>query len=111
MNKDFEVSNLKPSTASCVLHQMEDRVYDPKFISNVITKAQKTWLSDRGINTKTASAQVVIDYITVSPDTSCVFLLHDPAIPLTGGSKKGGPKKTSQIRVVAKDFNSQVVYT
>jgi hypothetical protein len=74
---------------------MEDRVYDPKAISNVIAKAQKTWLSDRGINTRAASAQVPIDYLTVSPDTSCVFLLHDPETPLTGGAKKGLPKKFS----------------
>jgi hypothetical protein len=56
---------------------MEDRVYDPKaiyIISNVIAKAPKTWLSDRGgINTKAASsAQVLIDYLTVSPDTTVV---------------------------------------
>jgi hypothetical protein len=39
MIKDFEVANVKPSTASCLLHQVEDRVYDPKAIPNVITKA------------------------------------------------------------------------
>jgi hypothetical protein len=90
---------------------MEDRVYDPKAISNVIAKAPKTWLLDRGINTRAASAQVIIDYLTVFPDTSCVFLLHDPETPLTGGAKKGRPKKTSPMRVVTKDFNSQVVET
>jgi hypothetical protein len=111
MIKDFEVANVKPSTASHLLHQMEDRVYDPKAISNIIDKAQKTWLSDRGINTRAASAQVLIDYLTVSPDTSCVFLLHDPETPLTGGAKKGHLKKTSPMRVVTKDFNSQVVET
>jgi hypothetical protein len=78
MIKDFEVANVKPHTESRLLHQMEDRVHHPKAISNGIAKAQKTWISDRGINTRTASAQVLIDYITVSPDTSCVFLLHDP---------------------------------
>jgi hypothetical protein len=41
MIKDFEVANVKPATASRLLHQMEDRVYDPKAISNVIAKAQK----------------------------------------------------------------------
>jgi hypothetical protein len=96
MIKDFEVVNIKPSTASHLLHQMEDRVYDLKAIYNVIAKAQKTWLSDRGINTRAASAQVLIDYLTVSPDTSCVFLLHDPETPLTGGAKKGRPKKNLQ---------------
>jgi uncharacterized protein YlbG (UPF0298 family) len=111
MIKDFEVANVKPSPASHLLHQMEDRVYDPKAISNVIAKAQKTWLSDRGINTRAASAQVLIDYLTVSPDTSCAFLLHDPETPLTGGAKKGRPKKTSPMRVVTQDFNSQVVET
>jgi hypothetical protein len=90
---------------------MEDRVYDPEAISNVIAKAQKNWLSDRGINTKAASAQVLIDYLTVSPDTSCVLLLRDPATHLTGGAKKGRPKKSSPMRVVVKDFNSQVVET
>jgi hypothetical protein len=95
MIKDFEVANIKPSTASRLLHQMEDHVYDPKAISNVIAKAQKTWLSDRGINTRAASAQVLLDYITVSPDTSCVFLLHDPETPLTGGAKKGRQKNFS----------------
>jgi hypothetical protein len=90
---------------------MEDYVYDPKAISNVIAKAQKTWLSDRGINTKAASTEVLIDYLTVSPDTSCVFLLHDPEMPLTGGAKKGHPKKTYPMRVVTKYFNSQVVET
>jgi hypothetical protein len=39
--KDFEVANVKPSTAYCLLHQMEDRVCYPKAISNVISKAQK----------------------------------------------------------------------
>jgi hypothetical protein len=110
MINDFEVANVKPSTDSRLFHQMEDHVYDPKDISNVIAKAQKTWLSDRGINTKASSAQVLIDYLTVSPDNSCVFLLHDPETPLTGGAKKGRPKKTL-MRVVTKDFNSQVVQT
>jgi hypothetical protein len=94
MIKDFEVANVKPYTSYRLLHQMEDCVYDPKAISNVIDKAQKTWLSYRGINTRAASAQVLIDYLTVSPDTSCVFLLHDPYTPLAGGAKKGRPKKT-----------------
>jgi hypothetical protein len=75
---------------------MEDSVYDTKALSNVISKAHKTWLSDRGINTKATSAQVLIDYLTVSPDTSCIFLLHDPFIPLTGGAKKGRPKNDLQ---------------
>jgi hypothetical protein len=97
MIKDFEVANVKPSTASHLLHQMEDHVYDPKAISNFIAKAQKTWLSDRGINTRAASAQVLIDYITVSPDTSCVFLLHDPETPLTGGAKKGTQMETRKF--------------
>jgi hypothetical protein len=95
MIKDFEVANVKPSTASCLLHQMEDRVYDPKAISNVIAKAQKTRLSDRGINIKAASTQVLIDPLTVSPDTSCVLLLHNPEMPLTGGAKKGCLKNIS----------------
>jgi hypothetical protein len=93
------------------LHQIEDRVYDPKAISNISGNAQKTWLSDRGINTKAASAQVLVDYLSVSPDTSCVFLLHDPDTYLTGGAKKGMPKKSSPMRVMTKDFNSQVVDT
>jgi uncharacterized protein (DUF1800 family) len=96
MIKDFEVANLNPSTASSILHQMEDMFYDPKAISNFISKAQKPWLSDRGINTRAASAQVLIDYLTVSPDTSCVFLLHDPEMPLNGGAKKGHPQKKFQ---------------
>jgi uncharacterized protein YlbG (UPF0298 family) len=108
MITDLEVAKVKLSTASHLLYQMEYPVYYPKAISNVIAKAQKTWLSDRGINTKAASDQVLIDYITVSPATSCVFLLHDTEMPLTGGSKKCHPKKTP-MRVVTKDFNSQVV--
>jgi hypothetical protein len=96
MIKDFEVANVKPSTASHLLQQMQDRFYDPKAISNIIAKGQKTWLSDRGISTRAASAQVLIDYLTVSPDTSCVFLLHDPETPLNGGAKKGRPKKILQ---------------
>jgi hypothetical protein len=108
---DFEVANVNPSTASRILHQMEDRVYDPKAISNVIAKAQKTWLSDRGINTRAASSQVLIDYLMVSPDTSCVFMLHEPEAHLTGGAKKGRPKTISPMRVVTKDFNSEVVET
>jgi predicted DNA-binding WGR domain protein len=92
MMKYFEVSNVKSSTASRLLHQMEYRVYDPKAISNVIAKAQKTWLLYRGINTKAASAEVLICHLTVSPDTSCVFLLHNPDTPLTGVAKKGRAK-------------------
>jgi hypothetical protein len=67
MLKDFEVANVKPSTASLLLHQIDDRFYDPKAaISNIIIKAKNTWLSDRGINTKVASAQVLVDYLTIS---------------------------------------------
>jgi hypothetical protein len=77
MIKDFQVANVKPSTDYHLLHQMEDRVYVPRAIFNVITKAQRNWLSDRGINTKAASAQVLIAYITVSPYTTCVFLIYD----------------------------------
>jgi hypothetical protein len=110
MLKDFEVANVKLSTASCVLHQMEDCVYDPKAISNIISKPQKIWRSDKGINTQAVSAHVSFDYLTVSPDTSCIFLL-DPDSPLTDGAKKGRPTKSSPMRVVTKDFNSQVVET
>jgi hypothetical protein len=38
-------------------------------------------------------------------------MLHDPETPLTGGAKKGRPKKSSPMRVVTKYFNSQVVET
>jgi hypothetical protein len=55
------------------------------------------------------SAQVLVDYLTVSPDSSCAFLLHDPDSPLTGATEKGRPKKSSPMRVVTKDFNSKVV--
>jgi hypothetical protein len=61
------------------------------------------------INTKAASAQVLLDYLTVSPDTCCVFLLYDPDSTLTGGTKKSRPKKFSPMRVMSKDFNRQVV--
>jgi hypothetical protein len=101
MLKYFKVANVKPSTASPMLHQMEDRAYDPKSVSNIIAKAQKTWLS----------ARVLVDYLIVSPETSCVFLLHDPGSPSNGGAKKGRPKKSSAMRVVTKDFNSQVIVT
>jgi hypothetical protein len=60
MLNDFEVANVKPSSASPLLHQMDDLAYDPKAISNSIVKAQKTWLSDRGINTKSVSAPVLL---------------------------------------------------
>jgi uncharacterized protein YlbG (UPF0298 family) len=110
MLKDFEVTkNVKPSTASSLLHQFYDHMYDPKLISNIIIKEKNTWLSDRGINTNAGSAQVFVDYLMVSPDTSCVFLLHYPDSTLTGGAKKGRPKKSSPIRVLTKDFNMQVV--
>jgi hypothetical protein len=111
MIKDFEVTNVKPSTASRLLQQMKDHVFNPKAISNIIAKKQKTWISVRGISTKAASAQVLVDHLTVSPDSSCVFLLHDPNSPLTGSAKKGRPKKSLPLRVVTKDFNSEVVET
>jgi hypothetical protein len=68
---------------------MKDRVYNPKAISNVIAKAKKIWISDRGITTRAASAQVLIDCLTVSPGTSCVFLLHDPETPCFPGQAVG----------------------
>jgi hypothetical protein len=71
--KDFEVVNVKPSTASRLFHQTDDRVYDPNAISNVVAKAKKMWLSERGIDTKAASAKVLVEYLTVSPDCSCFF--------------------------------------
>jgi hypothetical protein len=111
MLKDFDFANVKPSAASRVLHQIDDRVYNPKVVSNIIIKANNTCISERGINTKAASTQVLIDYLMISPDTSCVFLLHDPHISLTGGAKKGRPKKSSLMRVIKKYFNSKVVET
>jgi hypothetical protein len=109
MLKDFEVANVKPSTASSLLHHIDDRVYHPKAIFNIIAKAQKAWLSNRGINTKTASAQVLVDYLSVSLNNSCVFLLHEPDSTLTGSTKKVKPKKSSPMRGVVKDFNIQVI--
>jgi uncharacterized protein YlbG (UPF0298 family) len=94
MIKDFEVVNMKSSAASRLLHQMDDRVYDPKAISNVVAKAKKTWLLERGIDMKAASAQVLVDYLTVSPDCSCVFLLHDSYSALAGG--RAGQRKAGQ---------------
>jgi hypothetical protein len=109
--KDFDVANVKPSTASLLLHHIDDRVYDPNAICYIIIKAKNIWFLDRGINTKAASAQVFVDYLTVSPDNSCVFLLHDPDSTLTGGTKKGRPMKSLPMRVLTKDFNIQVVQT
>jgi hypothetical protein len=40
---------------------MDDRVYAPKAISNVVARSKKTWLSVRGIDTKAAPAQVLVD--------------------------------------------------
>jgi hypothetical protein len=42
MIKDFEIANIKLSTASRLLHQMDDQVYDPKAISNAVAKSKKT---------------------------------------------------------------------
>jgi hypothetical protein len=75
---------------------MDDCVYDPKTISNIIVKSQKTWLSDRYINTKAASVQVLIDYLSVYPDTSCILLIHVPDSSLTGGAKKCHSKNIHQ---------------
>jgi hypothetical protein len=80
-------------------------------MSYPIVFPKKTWLSDRSIDTSSSSAQVLVDSLSVSQDTKCVFLLHDPYSPLTGGSKKGRPKKSLPMRVATKDFNSQVVET
>jgi hypothetical protein len=44
----------------------------------VLPKHRRPIFSDRGINTKAASAQVLVDYLNVSLDTSCIFLLHNP---------------------------------
>jgi hypothetical protein len=55
------------------------------------------------------SAQILVDYYTVSPDTSCVLLLHDPDLTLTGGAKTGRPNKSSPMRVMTNNFNIQVV--
>jgi hypothetical protein len=57
MINDFKVTNVKPSTASHLLHHIEDLVYDPKAISNIVAKSQKTWLSD----TKAMPAQMLVD--------------------------------------------------
>jgi hypothetical protein len=78
MIKYFKVANVTPSTASCLLHQMNDRVYDPRAISNVVAKKMKMWLSERGISTKAASAQVLVDCLTASPACSCFsgFMAH-----------------------------------
>jgi hypothetical protein len=113
MLHDFKVANVKPSAASRLLqHHIDDNhVYDPNAISDSIAKSQKTWLSDRGINTKAVSAKVLIDYLTVSLDTSCVFLLCGLDSILTGGTKNGMPKKSSPMRVMIKYFNIQVVET
>jgi hypothetical protein len=102
----FYLSKKGPVATHCghvrhiVIFARADQIDKNVAISNIITKTQKTWLSDRGINTKAASAQVLVDYLTVSPDTGCVFLLHDPDSPLTGGAKKGRPTKSSPMRVV-----------
>jgi hypothetical protein len=54
---------------------------------------------------------VLLDYMTVPSDCSCIFLLHDPDSALIGGTKKVMPKISSPMRVVTKYFNSQVVET
>jgi hypothetical protein len=111
MLKDVEITNVKPYTASLLLHHMEDCMYDPKATSNSIVKAQKTWLPDRGFNTKATSAQVLVDYLMVSPDSSFAFLLRSPGMPLAGGAKTGRPKKSSSMRIATKYFNCEVVET
>jgi uncharacterized protein YlbG (UPF0298 family) len=80
ISKDFKVVNVKQSTAYRLLHQMDDRVYNPKAISNVVAKAKQTWLLERGIDTKAASARVLVDYLTASPDCSffCFMVQTQP---------------------------------
>jgi hypothetical protein len=69
MIKDFKVANVTPSTASRLLHQLDDWGCDPRAISNVVAKAKKMWLSERGISTKADSgAQVLVDCLMVSLD-------------------------------------------
>jgi citrate lyase synthetase len=81
MIKYFEVANVKPPTASRLLHQMDGRAYDPKDISNVVAKANQMCLSKRGIFTKAASAQMLVYYLMVSPDCSCVFFFVNQTQP------------------------------
>jgi hypothetical protein len=56
-----------------------------------------------------AFTQVLTDYLDVSLDTICLFLLHEPDSPLNRGTRIGRPKKSSPVMVVAKYFNIKVL--
>jgi hypothetical protein len=48
MVNDFQVISIKPSTDYCLLCKMDDRICDPKSVSNMVAKAQKTWFREWG---------------------------------------------------------------
>jgi hypothetical protein len=110
MIKDFDVANVKPSTASCLLHQMEDCFYYPKAISNVIAKAKKHGFQ-MGVSTPELplpKSWLIISQFLLTLVAYFCFMIQKRlwlVVP-----RKVVPKN-SPMTVVKKYFNSQVVET
>jgi Zn-dependent oligopeptidase len=93
MVKQFAMTNSSPSTCVLMLHRMDDRLYDVQTISNILNKAKKSMLEEKGVKTSSTKSHQLVDYLMTNPDTNAAIFVHDPSSALIGGRQKGWPSK------------------
>jgi hypothetical protein len=98
--KQFAMTNSSPSTCVRMLHRMDDRLYDVQTVANIINKAKKSLLKEKGVDTSSTKAQQRVYCLMNNPDTNAVIVIHNPLSALIGGRQKGRPNKKREHHLV-----------
>jgi hypothetical protein len=100
MVKQFAMTNSSPSTCVWMLHMMDDRLYDVQIVANILNKAKKSLLEEKGVDVSSTKAQQLVDYIMTNPYTNVVIVINDPSSALIGGRQNGWPNKKRENHLV-----------
>jgi hypothetical protein len=100
MVKQFAMMNASPSTSVIMLHCMEDRLYGVQTVANILNKAKKGLLEEKGVDTSSTKAQQLIGFLMTNPNPNSVIVIHDPSSSLLGKRQKGRPNKKRENNLV-----------
>jgi hypothetical protein len=100
MVKQFSMTDASPSTCVRILHRMNDRLYDVQTVANILNKAKKGLLEEKGVDPSSTKAQQLIEFLMTNPNTNSVIVIHDPLSSLIGKRQKGRPNKKRENQLV-----------
>jgi hypothetical protein len=97
-----QIAMMNSSTSTCVrmLHRMDDPSYDVQNVANILNKANKSLLEEKGVDMSSTKVQQLVDYIMTNPDTNAVIVIHDDSSAIICGIQKGRPNKKRETHLV-----------